>query len=148
MSNDPKILATSADAEIEKQQFSRDWIGKVAYWIFHHRRWLLVVNILINASQAIETKMGSIVVSTQHMEKDKENLLKISDNGKGIDAKTLKQIFDPFFTTKRNQGGTGLGLSIAYGIIKEHKGRIEVESKQGSGTTFSLYIPVSQKENQ
>jgi len=107
----------------------------------------VVVNILINASQAIETKMGSIVVSTLHMEKDKENLLKISDNGKGIDAKTLKQIFDPFFTTKRNQGGTGLGLSIAYGIIKEHKGRIEVESKQGSGTTFSLYIPVSQKEN-
>jgi len=108
----------------------------------------VVVNILINASQAIETKMGSIVVSTLHMEKDKENLLKISDNGKGIDAKTLKQIFDPFFTTKRNQGGTGLGLSIAYGIIKEHKGRIEVESKQGSGTTFSLYIPVSQRENQ
>jgi len=47
MSNDPKILATSADDEIEKQQFSRDWIGKVAYWIFHHRRWLLIVNILI-----------------------------------------------------------------------------------------------------
>ena len=76
-----------------------------------------------------------------------QDLLKISDDGRGIDAKTLKQIFDPFFTTKRNQGGTGLGLSIAYGIIKEHKGRIEVESKLGSGTTFSVTIPVSQKEN-
>jgi signal transduction histidine kinase len=58
----------------------------------------------------------------------------------------MKQIFDPFFTTKRNQGGTGLGLSIAYGIIKEHKGRIEVESKVGGGTTFSIRIPVAPKE--
>jgi len=107
----------------------------------------VVVNILLNASQAIEKKMGSLVISTAHLEKENENLLKISDDGKGIDGKTLKQIFDPFFTTKRNQGGTGLGLSIAYGIIKEHKGRIEVESKLGSGTTFSLYIPVTQKEN-
>jgi len=105
----------------------------------------VVVNILINASQAIEKKMGAIVISTAPMEK--ENLLKISDDGRGIDGKNLKQIFDPFFTTKRNQGGTGLGLSIAYGIIKEHKGRIEVESKLGAGTTFSIYIPVSQKEN-
>jgi signal transduction histidine kinase len=59
----------------------------------------------------------------------------------------VKQIFDPFFTTKRNQGGTGLGLSIAYGIIKEHKGRIEVDSKPGSGTTFSIFIPVVPKES-
>jgi PAS domain S-box-containing protein len=106
----------------------------------------VVVNILINASQAIEKKMGSIVISTVFLEKERENLLKISDDGKGIDGKTLKQIFDPFFTTKRNQGGTGLGLSIAYGIIKEHKGRIEVESTPGTGTTFSIYIPVSHKE--
>jgi len=107
----------------------------------------VVVNILINASQAIEKKMGAIEISTSFLEKENEALLKISDDGKGIDGKTLKQIFDPFFTTKRNQGGTGLGLSIAYGIIKEHKGRIEVESKLDSGTTFSIYIPVSQKEN-
>lgn len=107
----------------------------------------VVVNILINASQAIEKKMGAIEISTVFLEKENEILLKISDDGKGIDEKTVKQIFDPFFTTKRNQGGTGLGLSIAYGIIKEHKGRIEVESKLGSGTTFSIYMPVSQKEN-
>lgn len=107
----------------------------------------VVVNILLNASQAVEKKMGSIVISTAHLEKENENLLRISDDGKGIDDKTMKQIFDPFFTTKRNQGGTGLGLSIAYGIIKEHKGRIEVESKVGAGTTFSIYIPVAPKEN-
>ncbi len=107
----------------------------------------VVVNILINASQAIEKKMGAIVIGTSHLEKENENLLRISDDGKGIDEKTLKQIFDPFFTTKRNQGGTGLGLSIAYGIIKEHKGRIEVESKPGAGTTFSIHIPVMPKES-
>ncbi len=106
----------------------------------------VVVNILINASQAIEKKMGAIVIQTAHLEKENELLLKISDDGKGIDEKTLKQIFDPFFTTKRNQGGTGLGLSIAYGIVKEHKGRIEVESKVGSGTAFSIYIPAAAKE--
>jgi PAS domain S-box-containing protein len=104
----------------------------------------VIVNILINASQAIEKKMGNITITTRAL--GKENLLKISDDGKGIDEKSMKQIFDPFFTTKRNQGGTGLGLSIAYGIIKEHKGRIEVESKPGSGTSFSIFIPVAGKE--
>ncbi len=108
----------------------------------------VVVNILINASQAIEKRIGAITVRTSYLEKENENLLRISDDGKGIDGKTMKHIFDPFFTTKRNQGGTGLGLSIAYGIIKEHKGRIEVESKVGSGTTFSIYIPVAPKETQ
>jgi len=106
----------------------------------------VVVNILINASQAIEKKMGAIVIRTAFLEKEGENLLRISDDGKGIDEKTLKQIFDPFFTTKRNQGGTGLGLSIAYGIIKEHKGRIDVESKPGVGTTFAIHIPVTPEE--
>jgi PAS domain S-box-containing protein len=106
----------------------------------------VMVNILINASQAIEKKMGSIAIRTVHLEKECENLLQISDDGKGIDEKTIKQIFDPFFTTKRNQGGTGLGLSIAYGIIKEHKGRIEVESKVRSGTTFKVFLPVAPKE--
>jgi PAS domain S-box-containing protein len=106
----------------------------------------VVVNILINASQAIDKKMGAIVIRTELLEREGEILLRISDDGKGIDEKTMKQIFDPFFTTKRNQGGTGLGLSIAYGIIKEHKGRIEVESKVGAGTAFSIHIPITSKE--
>jgi polar amino acid transport system substrate-binding protein len=106
----------------------------------------VVVNILINASQAIDKKVGAITVRTAFLEKENENLLRISDDGRGIEEKTLKQIFDPFFTTKRNQGGTGLGLSIAYGIIKEHKGRIEVESQVGCGTTFAIHIPVAPKE--
>ncbi len=105
----------------------------------------VIANILINASQSIENKRGNILVSTSRPN-NREVVLRVSDDGKGMDEKTIKQIFDPFFTTKRNKGGTGLGLSIAYGIIKEHKGRIEVESKIGSGTTFSIYLPISLQE--
>lgn len=101
----------------------------------------VIVNILINASQAIEKPRGTIQVVTRFNEK--EVVLRVRDDGKGIDQRTMKQIFDPFFTTKRHQGGggTGLGLSIAYGIIKEHEGRIDVESKEGIGTTFCIYLP-------
>lgn len=105
----------------------------------------VIINILINAYQAIEKPRGTIVVSSSRQNSN-EILLKISDNGKGMDEKTIKQMFDPFFTTKRHQGGTGLGLSIAYGIIKEHKGRIEVESKVGAGTTFFIYLPINSEE--
>jgi signal transduction histidine kinase len=59
-----------------------------------------------------------------------------------MDDNTKKHIFDPFFTTKRDKGGTGLGLSISYGIIREHKGRIDVESQVGIGTTLTIRIPV------
>lgn len=103
----------------------------------------VIVNILINASQAIEKSRGIIFVTTTFDEK--EVLLEIKDDGKGMDEKTLSQIFDPFFTTKRHHGGTGLGLSIAYGIVKEHKGTIEVESKVGMGTKFSIHIPRQQE---
>jgi|WetSurMetagenome_2_1015567.scaffolds.fasta_scaffold25765_1 signal transduction histidine kinase/PAS domain-containing protein len=102
----------------------------------------VIVNILINASQAMDKQRGTIVVSS-YRPNGREIVLRVSDNGKGMDERTVKQIFDPFYTTKRHQGGTGLGLSIAYGIIKEHKGRIEVESKVGIGTTFYIYVPRS-----
>jgi signal transduction histidine kinase len=105
----------------------------------------VIVNILINASQSIDKPRGTIAVSS-YRSNGKEIVLKISDNGKGMDEKTVKQIFDPFYTTKRNQGGTGLGLSIAYGIIKEHKGKIEVESKAGIGTSFYIHVPVNPEE--
>ncbi len=101
----------------------------------------VIVNILINASQSIDKQRGTIHVVSQF--NDREVVLRVRDDGKGMDERTVKQIFDPFFTTKRHQGGTGLGLSIAYGIIKEHQGRIDVESKVGVGTTFCIYIPRS-----
>ncbi|MBA4391075.1 MAG: hypothetical protein C0399_09065 [Syntrophus sp. (in: bacteria)] len=104
----------------------------------------VIVNILINASQAIEKSKGTIHVTSEF--NDREVILRVRDDGKGMDEKTLRQTFDPFFTTKRHQGGTGLGLSIAYGIIKEHKGRIDVESKVGVGTSFCICLPKNPTE--
>ena len=67
----------------------------------------------------------------------------ISDNGTGMDEKTRKRIFEPFFTTKSVDRGTGLGLSTAFGIVKDHKGWIECKSSVGSGTRFSVVLPVA-----
>lgn len=101
----------------------------------------VIVNLLINASQAMEKKRGTIKIRAEYLSEKEEIRISIKDNGKGMDENTIKQIFNPFFTTKRNCGGTGLGLSIAYGIIKEHNGRIEVESEIGKGTNFVIFLP-------
>ncbi len=106
----------------------------------------VVVNLLINAAQAMEGKMGAIEIRTAHLKEANENLLRIRDNGKGIDEKTMRRIFEPFFTTKPEEGGTGLGLSIAHGIIQEHRGRIEVESEVNAGTAFSIRLPVGPRD--
>lgn len=102
----------------------------------------VMMNLLINAAQAIEGDGGEIFIETEYNEKGGEVIIKVGDNGKGMDEKTRKNIFDPFFTTKRDKGGTGLGLSITYGIIKEHGGKISVDTGPGVGTTFTIGIPV------
>lgn len=102
----------------------------------------VVLNMLLNASQAIENKKGKIDVKAGFNKAKGEIFIEIADNGKGIDKSTRKFIFDPFFTTKRNNGGTGLGLAICYGIIKEHNGHIEVQTRRNSGTVFTIFLPV------
>jgi CheY-like chemotaxis protein len=68
----------------------------------------------------------------------------VKDRGKGIPEENVANVFDPFFTTKKK--ASGLGLAVSYSVVKKHKGHIEVESKVGSGTIFSIYLPACQKE--
>ena len=105
----------------------------------------VLLNLLINARQAMLGRGGSITIKAQHTDGG-ELRLQVIDTGPGIPAKYLTKIFDPFFTTKgtTRKGepkGTGLGLAICKEIIEHHKGRIEVQSELGKGSTFSVYLP-------
>lgn len=73
-------------------------------------------------------------------------LIQISDTGCGIDPAIIDQIFDPFFSTREKEKGTGMGLSVVHGIIQKYKGIITVKSAMGKGATFSVYLPVTNKE--
>lgn len=113
-------------------------------------------NLYVNASDAMP-EGGDFIIrtfNTNHVEMGtklhipktgKYVLLTVTDTGIGMDKKTQERIFDPFFTTKEMGRGTGLGLASVYGIIKGHAGYIDVESRKGEGTTFSIYLPVSKK---
>lgn len=102
----------------------------------------VILNILTNSFESIKSK-GKIVISTRH--ENDYGVIKISDNGVGIPKDLQNNIFDPFYTTKG--GGTGLGLSIAYEIVNAHDGKIEFSSEENSGTTFEIYLPLTQKDN-
>jgi len=120
----------------------------------------VAMNLIINAADAIGEKPGVVTVTTGLMECDSECLmdtvigkedlqtgmyvyLEVSDNGCGMDEKTLARIFDPFFTTKFT--GRGLGLATVLGIVRGHKGALKVLSKPGEGTTFRVVLPKSDK---
>jgi signal transduction histidine kinase len=100
------------------------------------------MNLIVNAAQATPEEGGVIFIRTAAKDRD-HVLVEIADNGKGIPADVLPRIFDPFFTTKEVGKGTGLGLSIVYKIIQQHGGTINVTSKVGVGTRFTVVLPVA-----
>jgi len=104
------------------------------------------IALMSNSFDAMEAD-GSLTIRTHWSDSETEHqvCVEISDTGCGIPAQHLAKIFDPFFTTKPLGRGTGLGLSVCYGIVSEHGGRIEVESTEGSGTTFRLFLPPHQE---
>jgi signal transduction histidine kinase len=92
----------------------------------------------------MDGKGGNLTLCTRSLRDSVE--VKVSDNGMGIPQKHLSQIFDPFFTTKKTGEGTGLGLNIVYRIVTKYGGTIDVESREGLGTTFILRFPIRRDE--
>ncbi|MBW2184835.1 MAG: GHKL domain-containing protein, partial [Deltaproteobacteria bacterium] len=101
------------------------------------------LNLLVNAAQAME-QPGTITIQT--LTEGSWIVIKISDDGTGIEPEFLSRIFEPFFTTKDVGKGTGLGLSICYDIIQKHHGEITVVSEVGQGTNFTIKLPISAPE--
>ncbi|UOD33735.1 PAS domain S-box protein [Deferribacteraceae bacterium V6Fe1] len=120
----------------------------------------VITNLLINAKDAIKG-VGKIEIELKNVE-IKENflpeypglengryvLISVSDNGEGIKKEYIDKIFEPFFTTKDVGKGTGLGLATVFGIVKQNKGNIYVESEEGVGTTFKIFLPAYFENNE
>jgi signal transduction histidine kinase/CheY-like chemotaxis protein len=117
----------------------------------------VLINLASNARDAMPDG-GRLMISASPVELDRrfitssnseENndyvLISVSDTGVGMDEQTKARIFEPFFTTKEVGKGTGLGLSMVYGIIGQHKGYIDVQSEEGEGTVFKIYLPLSKE---
>ncbi len=100
----------------------------------------VLMNILVNAAQAIDRAPGRIVLSTRAVGAAVE--LEVADSGKGMPPEVIGHIFEPFFTTKPVGQGTGLGMSISYEIVKRHGGQITVDSRPGEGSRFTVRLPL------
>lgn len=96
------------------------------------------LNLLLNSAESIAQE-GTITIISRH--KPDHCIISITDTGCGIRSEDVSKIFDPFYTTKPVGKGTGLGLSVSYGIVKQYKGEIHCDSREGEGTTFSVTIP-------
>ncbi len=114
----------------------------------------VVMNLVTNAYHALESTGGEITIKLQEivlnvddvigmsLDPGRYAMLRVSDNGGGIDPDIIKMIFEPYFTTKEVGKGTGLGLAVVYGIIREHGGEIQVKSEPNQGAEFTVYIPL------
>jgi signal transduction histidine kinase len=107
----------------------------------------VLINMLLNAAQAADKPDSWVKLTIAVNDEWKDHaIIQVSDNGCGISDDVLLKIFDPFFTTKLPPEGTGLGLYVCHNLVESMGGRIEVESKRGEGTTFTVILPDKDKE--
>jgi signal transduction histidine kinase len=105
----------------------------------------VLMALMLNAVDAMDDRRGRLTVRTGRNPNQKDEVVvEIEDNGTGISRADQAKIFEPFYTTKPPGRGTGLGLSICYGIVEDHRGRIEVDSQPGRGSIFRVFLPVHQ----
>ena len=152
-----KLIRASLPSTIEIHQSLIDQSGTVLADASQLHQ--LVMNLCTNAGQAMEESGGILALELDQLElTDPQEavqlelalgcyqVLKVSDNGMGMDEQTIKRIFEPFYTTKETGRGTGLGLSVVHGIVSKLGGAIRVESKPGAGSVFSVLLPRSEQE--
>jgi signal transduction histidine kinase len=120
-------------------------LGEHLPWITVDRNQIkqVILNLIHNALHSMPAG-GKLWIVTAKRRREKKDYLtvRVRDTGTGIPPENMERVFEPFFTTRSKEGGTGLGLSVSYGIIADHGGFIEVESKVGSGSTFTVWLPV------
>lgn len=120
----------------------------------------IILNLCSNAYHAMYRMNGVLSISVKEIQLTTDKVtnfvtipadtyvqIKVSDTGHGMDPTLIQRIFEPFFTTKEKGLGTGMGLSVVHGIVRDHKGFIEVQSDPGKQTTFSVYLPVIKTED-
>ncbi len=111
-----------------------------------HQLEQVVVNLLLNAMQAMPNNKGMVTVRTEHFHEANEVLIIVTDQGEGISATVRKHLFEAFFSTRIDKGGSGLGLYISNFIVSEHKGRLSINSEQGAGTVATVHLPLNPED--
>jgi PAS domain S-box-containing protein len=142
-----EVTLEFVDYRLRKQQIQliRDYQLKEA-WVTGDKNLLkqVFLNIILNAAQAMENG-GSLSIKVSETIPGEEYAIIFTDTGKGISSEHLNKVFDPFYTTKKIGEGTGMGLTISYGIIQEHGGTIDVESRKAEGTQVTIKLKRNQK---
>lgn len=93
---------------------------------------------------AIESRERGVHVSLRLARRDKNAIIEVTDDGRGVDPLHQERVFEPFFSTRTREGGTGLGLSVSHGIVVDHGGQIRIDSLPGMGTRVVISLPIEE----